>query len=72
MSDEQTLRRLLWLIHGCPLFDLYGDDGEMQCGACMIDFKRDSPETIERKLFRPLPPILLPTRKIKEGPENPE
>jgi len=35
-----TLRHLLWLRHGCPSAALYGDDGEMQCSVCLIDFKR--------------------------------
>lgn len=46
---ELLLRKLLWLNHGCTL--LYGDDGEMQCGKCLIDFKRDDPKLIERKLM---------------------
>lgn len=50
MEDENiVLRRLLWLNHGCV--DLYGDDGEMQCSKCMIDFKRDSVKAIEDKLI---------------------
>jgi hypothetical protein len=50
-EDEiAELRKLLWFRHGCPISALYGDDGEMQCGRCGIDFKRDSAESIERKL----------------------
>ena len=37
---ESALRRELWINHGCPFAALYGDDGEMQCGQCLIDFKR--------------------------------
>ena len=48
MSDKK-LRELLWLYHGCT--ELYGDDGEMQCSRCLIDFKRDDPTRIERKLM---------------------
>ena len=40
-EEELLLRRLLWLRHGCDLLALYGDDGEMQCALCQIDFKRD-------------------------------
>ncbi len=36
-------------MHGCSITALYGDDGEMQCSSCMIDFKRDSEELIEQK-----------------------
>lgn len=37
---ERELRRTLWLNHGCVA--LYGDDGEMQCGDCLTDFKREA------------------------------
>ncbi len=46
-SQEHKLRELLWLRHGCSVAALYGDDGEMQCGHCLIDFKRASAEEIE-------------------------
>ena len=42
--ENEILRELLWLRHGCN--NLYGDDGERQCGACMLDFKRDSAQEI--------------------------
>ena len=45
-DNEMTLRRLLWLYHGHNE-SLYGDDGEMQCHRCMLDFKRDSVEKIK-------------------------
>jgi len=48
--DNLIFRRLLWLKHGCHMQYLYGDDGEMQCQKCMIDFKRDMPEEIETRL----------------------
>lgn len=44
VSENKKLRELLWLMHGHD--GLYGDDGEMQCGTCKIDFKRDSAERI--------------------------
>jgi hypothetical protein len=50
-DNESKLRELLWLHHGCPVHILYGDDGEMQCGNCMIDFKRDDGNQIEEKLI---------------------
>lgn len=52
LATEQELRKLLWLNHGCPVNGLYGDDGEMQCGACMTDFKRDATEQIKINLQR--------------------
>ena len=45
---EYELRETLWLRHGCV--GLYGDDGEMQCGSCMIDFKRRPLEEIKERL----------------------
>lgn len=50
--DEQIARRLLWLRHGCSISMLYGDDGEMQCGRCIIDFKRNSMADIEARFQR--------------------
>ncbi len=47
---EYKLRRLLWLNHGCIFASLYGDDGEMQCNKCLIDFKRDSEDEIDTKI----------------------
>lgn len=47
VSNEKALRELLWLRHGCA--GLYGDDGEMQCGVCLIDFRRDSVESIVKR-----------------------
>ena len=45
-QEEQTLRYWLWLKHKGSDCHLYGDDGEMQCGKCGLDFKRDSVERI--------------------------
>lgn len=41
-AENSILRELLWIRHGCEISGLYGDDGEQQCGRCLIDFKRDS------------------------------
>ena len=49
IKDNVLLRQLLWLRHGCPSPALYGDDGEMQCSKCVIDFLRDSPERIQER-----------------------
>lgn len=51
-DEEMTLRKLLWLRHDSSHYGiLYGDDGEMQCAACMIDFKRMSPKEIEQRFL---------------------
>jgi hypothetical protein len=50
--SDLEMRKLLWLRHGCPINALYGDDGEMQCGICLVDFKRDSAEDIHAKFRR--------------------
>ena len=47
-QENKELRKLLWLRHGCT--SLYGDDGEMQCNSCMIDFKRDSIKSIAHRM----------------------
>lgn len=43
---ETKYRRRLWLTHGH--MGLYGDDGEMQCGKCVADFKRFPLERLEK------------------------
>jgi hypothetical protein len=50
-DNEKILRQLLWLRHGCPMSSLYGDDGEMQCHTCGIDFKRDKPGKIDERFY---------------------
>lgn len=50
-AEELLLRKLLWLRHGCPSHTLYGDDGEMQCGQCMLDFRRMDVRDIEARFF---------------------
>ncbi len=37
---EKLLREEWWLNHGCAQHAQYGDDGERQCGECLVDFKR--------------------------------
>jgi len=49
-QENEKLRMLLWLNHGHD--GLYGDDGEMQCSKCMIDFRRDSADSMEQKWYR--------------------
>jgi len=44
--DNRRLRKIWCLNHGCGFPSLYLDDGELQCSSCMIDFKRDSIESI--------------------------
>jgi hypothetical protein len=44
VEENIELRKLLWLNHGH--FQLYRDDGEMQCHECGLDFKRDPVERI--------------------------
>ena len=48
-TPNEKLRLLLFASHGCS--GKYGDDGEMQCSTCKIDFKRDAPEVIEQRLM---------------------
>jgi hypothetical protein len=47
-NENALLRKLLWIRHDSKhSYGLYGDDGEMQCGICLIDFKRMSAQDIE-------------------------
>jgi hypothetical protein len=46
--EEHALRRLLWLHHGHDL--LYGDEDQMRCLRCGLDFKQDPPDRIEQVL----------------------
>ena len=39
-QSQVWLRTEWWGNHGCPIGAHYGDDGEMQCGACATDFLR--------------------------------
>ena len=48
-NENMLLRKMLWLRHGCNIAGLYGDDGEMQCNHCMIDFKETSAEGIQQQ-----------------------
>lgn len=57
-EDERILRQLLWANHGYD--GLYGDDGEMQCNRCRIDFVRSSAIRISAQFTE------IELRKIKE------
>ena len=48
-GEIKELRYLLWLHHGHMEY-LYGDDGEIQCAKCFLDFKRDSIEIILERI----------------------
>lgn len=51
-SVEMELRREWWINHGH--IGLYGDDGEMQCGACRppVDFKRAPLDEVRAATFK--------------------
>lgn len=61
IEEIAILRELLWLNHGH--LGLYGDDGEKQCGTCMIDFKRTPASDIKYRFEQ----MALAPRKIKEA-----
>ena len=67
------LRKLLWIWHGHTTF-LYGDDGEMQCGKCMLDFRRDSIEKIvvrfDKMELEKLEEYYRKKGEIKDGGES--
>jgi len=39
IEEHRAVVKQLWLGHHRTTIPLYGDDGEMQCSACMIDFR---------------------------------
>jgi hypothetical protein len=48
IEERLELRRLLFGTHSCP--GKYGDDGELQCNTCRIDFLRDEWGAISAQL----------------------
>ena len=50
-SDNRKLRYLLARQHDSATHRIYGDDGELQCSACWIDFRLDTVADIERKIY---------------------
>ena len=50
-AENEDLRRMLWLNHGCSSA-LYGDDGEMQCQRHALDFKRQSIDELKAGFLR--------------------
>lgn len=67
-GEEALWRKLLWLRHHATTAGLYGDDGEMQCGQCMIDFKRNAPSQIEARFWQINKPILDAARSALSAP----
>ena len=49
-ADNRLLRYLLAMAHNSATHLIYGDDGELQCGVCFVDFVRDSASTIHKKI----------------------
>ena len=50
-SDNRKLRYLLARQHDSATHRIYGDDGDLQCSACRIDFRLDTVADIERKIY---------------------
>jgi hypothetical protein len=48
---EYELRKEWWGNHGHEYLALYGDDGEMQCLRCLMDFKRAPLEIVQAAVF---------------------
>jgi hypothetical protein len=47
---EIYLRQYMWAHHTCGQSALYGDDGELQCKKCLIDFRRMPMEKLREKI----------------------
>ncbi len=68
-TENKLLRKMLWETHPC--LGKYGDDGELQCGACLIDFKRDSAEQIHARVMeRGLKKLMAETQVWPEWSET--
>lgn len=50
-KENRELRLLLWIRHSSGDCLLYGDDSEMQCNTCMLDFRRDDPSFIRDRFI---------------------
>lgn len=67
-SEVEILRHHLWLRHDPMHYSiLYGDDGEMQCAACLLDFKRMSAVEIVARWEQMKLTELAGLQKIVEG-----
>ncbi len=69
-ADILSLRQMLWMRHGDNHI-LYGDDGEMQCSTCMVDFKRSSVADIFKR-FHTIAMQQLSEQHTKEATKCPE
>ncbi len=49
VNKREGIKKIL-INHGCKEHCLYGDDGEKQCGCCIIDFKRGDINKIMKSL----------------------
>lgn len=74
-EDTLLLRREWWLTHCIASNHVpYGDDGEMDCNTCMIDFRREPVREIIRRLHnRALEQLALAQQSPPSTPAgNPE
>ena len=69
-KENKIFRELLWLRHGCTGVALYGDDGEMQCNSCRIDFRRDNANFIEKRLIEITTKAYEESQKVVGTEEN--
>ena len=67
-DENRRLRALVWSTHICTRTHssmcLYGDDGEMQCSICLLDFRRTPIDEIEMRLQ------LLALERMQSGPQR--
>ena len=49
-EENRILRHLLAMAHDNEKHRIYGDDGELQCSVCWVDFVRDPAQDIKRKI----------------------
>lgn len=74
-QENIALRKFAWLWHGCPINALYGDDGELSCGRCGLEFKRGDPNewpgqfhaADARAVANGRPSLLRPTEQERDA-----
>jgi hypothetical protein len=73
-AERDALRKEWWANHGFAFHGtsavLYGDDGELQCSACGIDFKRDDIEDIRLRIEAIAKARMLAAPSPTGGPQH--
>ena len=71
-NDEYALRQMIWMSHGeVGKHFLYGDDGELNCNTCFLDFKRLTVMSIYNALHdQSMKKVIEDYKKMQEEKES--